>query len=156
MIIRMTGAQPIFHHLGAVRSGALVEVYPGLEMTAAELAGFAERIKQRPYVIDTKHLQRAGEDGKSLLWPWPEALEELLRWTALVHVQPLNREDLMRSLAGERTGMVQILSHLKEWGYDGDFVIEIPPDILGASYFLNPPRMIEILHNVRELIEAYI
>lgn len=156
MILRVTGALPIYHHLDTARRGALVEVYPGLKMTAVGLAEFAERIKQRPYVIDTKHLQRSGEGGESPLWPWQEALETLLRWTALVHVQPLDGEELRRSFAGERTGLVQILSHLKAWGYDGPFLIEVPPDILGPIYYLNPLRMIRTLRKVRELIEAYI
>ena len=107
-------------------------------------------------MIDTKHLQRAGEDGESLLWPWQEALEILLRWTALVHIQPLDKEELQRSFAGERTGLVQILSRLKEWGYDRDFIIEVPPDILGPAYYLNPLRMLWTLRKVRKLIEAYL
>lgn len=156
MILRVTGALPIHHHLDTARSGALVEVYPDLGLTATQLARFAERIKQRPYVLDTRHLQRAGKDGESPLWPWQEALETLLRWTALVHVQPLDEEELRRSFAGERTGLVQILSRLKAWGYDGHFVIEVPPYILGLTYFVNPRRMISTLRGVQELIEEYL
>ncbi|MCG2685973.1 hypothetical protein L6258_01215, partial [Candidatus Parcubacteria bacterium] len=122
--------------------------HQALELNSAEI--FHTR---QPYVIDTRHLRRPARGGRpSPLGPCQEALEVLLPYTALVHVQPLDREELIRSLNGEITELVQILMYL-EGRYDGPFVIEVPPNLLGPAYFLNPARMTKTLTAVRELIE---
>lgn len=138
----------------------LVEVHPELGMTSANLTisttgplWTAVLLSGKPYVLDTKHLRRPARGGEpSPLGPWQKALEVLLPYTALVHVQPLDGEELIRSLNGEVTELVQILMYLKG-RYAGPFVIEVPPNLLGPTYFLNPSRMVSVLSGVRELIE---
>jgi len=133
------GAVPIYHRFDVVKSwGGLLEIHPdlgwshqALELNSAEILHTGQ-----PYVIDTRHLRRPA--------PWQETLEMLLPYTALIHVQPLSGEELTRSLNGEITELVQILMYLRG-RYNGPFVIEIPPNLLGPAYFLNPARMIRTL-----------
>lgn len=156
MILEETGATPVFHDLDeAVKQGGLVEIYPGLGMTADELVEFATSIGRRIFVMDIHHLrQPPREDEESPLWPWEEAFPKLLPHTALIHFQQKDKEELQRTLNGKDTELVQILRYLRG-RYDGPILIEVPPD-MGPAYYLNPFRMISTLRKVRELIEAYI
>ncbi|MCG2686022.1 hypothetical protein L6258_01470, partial [Candidatus Parcubacteria bacterium] len=138
-IQRESEAVPIYHNFNMVKAwGGLLEIHPELSWNHQALKLNSAEIlhTKQPYVLDARHLRRPTRGGEpSPLGPWQKALEVLLPYTALVHVQPLEGKELIRSLNGENTELVQILMYLKG-RYDGPFVIEVPPNLLGPTYFL--------------------
>ena len=154
-ILKLPRVKHITQSLSGVRhEDRVVEVSPEQGKSAAEFVELAQKHnRKRPFVLNTKHLREEGKE--SPLGPWDKAIEALLPYTDLVRFQPLNREELQRTLnEKELTGLIGIL--LKLYGrYEGRFVIEVPPYLLGRGYFANPRRMVRILSRVREVIETY-
>ena len=153
-LLKVTGATHVYHHLQTGVGNFLVEIHPGLKKTPEELVVWAQQQRRGEpvFALDTRHLRRRCEEGAS--WNnWERALDLLLPFTVLIHVQPFDREELMKTLGGEATDLTRILTKIRAAGYPGKFVIEVPPDFLGPTYFLSIPGMIKVLSKLRQLIE---
>lgn len=134
----------------------LVEIHPELNIPPGNLTLIAASCLEmnRPYVLDTKHMRRRHREGKpSPLQPWELFLETLLPITQAVHIQPLNKEELIRTLAGYQTELWRMLGSLQE-GFEGDLIIEIQPTLWGTAVMLRPQKLVSSLRKVRNLLEA--
>jgi hypothetical protein len=135
---------------------ALLEVYPGLHMSASELEEFAEA-NGIGLAYDTWHIRhdlephqraeardRAGSAARNKLGDWEEEIERLLPLAGLVHFQPSRRKEqkneLEATLAGERTELAAMTEAIRELGYPGPIVVEHLFPV--ADQLLRPDRVV--------------
>ncbi len=148
------GARDVDHYTGqSFTANGLVEIHPGLQKTPVQLVHLAKTQGVR-FVKDTRHLRRAGREseGKSKIGPWREALEALLPYTELIHVQAIDGEEWRGFIDGEPTELAEMLQFIRDWGYDGPFVVEYDPRATGPLGLL-PWILAKNLRRVRERIE---
>lgn len=148
------GARDVDHYTGhSFTANGLVEIHPGLQKTPTQLAQLAKAQGVR-FVTDTRHLRREGREreGKSRIGPWREAQEALLPYTELVHIQALDAEEWRDFLTGKPTGLEEMLRFIRDWNYNGPFVVEFDPRATGLSG-LFPWTLAKNLRRVRERIE---
>ncbi len=141
--------QLISHDPEDGRQGALVEVRQQPHLALWQWEEFAKDIGRKCLVLDTKHSREAFPN-------WDALVLVLLRWAALLHLQPLNKDELLGVLEGKETELGQMFQLIKQgMNLYGDVpcVIEVDPRWLGPSCFLYPLRMIEILKLFRGYLE---
>lgn len=146
----------------------LVEVHPGLDMTPDQIVEQCKGTGQG-LVLDTWHLRRKperhelahrpkgwDEEMESLLGDWKEAISLLLPQTRVVHVSPRrddNGEELRRFLDNKSTVIGIMLHHIRNRGFDGDYVVEAHPGFLAS---LNPWKLRRIMRQFRERLEEIV
>ena len=148
-VVGYFAAQPIYHNIEVGRDG-LVEVHLGLEKSIRDLAILAEKNPSVRFVIDLKYLRSMGPV------PWWDssetALEVLLPFTNLLHVQAINTEEWRDFIKGKPTKLAEMLRFIRDWGYAGPFVVEFDPRATGLSG-LFPWVLAKNLRRVRERVE---
>ncbi|MEA2020126.1 MAG: hypothetical protein U9M98_00145 [Patescibacteria group bacterium] len=133
----------------------LTEIHPELDMPPGNLNLAAASCLEtdKPYVLDTKHMRREHREGiPSPLQPWEVFWETLFPISQAVHIQPLSREELTRTLDGYQTELWRMLSYLES--FEGDLVIEIPPTLWEPRVMLKPKELGKSLRKVRKLLET--
>ena len=132
-ILEVFHPQPIYHELSKMQEGGWVEVYPGLRMNPERLEAIAQRMGVgKPYVVDFRHL-RSFRMSRLTMW---KALERLLPFTGLIHVQAVDGEEWQGFIAGNSTLLGSIIQFAAKEGYDGPFVVEYDPRATGLSGLL--------------------
>lgn len=113
----------------------LMEVHPGLGMSAGELEEFA-RANAVPLAYDTWHIRQepelhqvpGGDAQRATPGDWECEIDRLIAVTGLVHSQPSRRRgqrnELAETLQGKRTELAAMTEALADLGYAGPVVVE--------------------------------
>lgn len=152
-IRQIPGVKLISHHLAEMSEGWLVEIHPGLQRSVSELKAIVTEAEWRPYVIDLRHLRRFA-DGFGFS-EWQQALGTLLPFTSLIHIQAKSSLEWLGFLRGRKVELAQMLIFIKDWGYDGPFITEFKPLIMGSTDLL-PSNMTSNFWRAWGRIKSYL
>lgn len=143
---------------------ALLEVSPGIWLNLKEIKKFA-RGKRKILCLDLWHLRRDSREDELLskpahlppvspLGPWQESLKELLPYTFVIHISPQRDfDELSACLAGKPTELEKMLKVIKDFGFEGDYIVEATLG-LGGFNFRKLKKVMKEFHDwVRRLIE---
>ncbi len=153
---------PDIYRIGIDGPLQMVEINPEMGLPAEALAQFwAPMYATEQYfpngksiVLDLKHIRRERCGcGKNPLHGWGETYRYLLPFTGLIHVQPLNSVELRLTINTVETELVRMVKQAVDEGFEGDFVIEVPPNLLGAKHYLNRKDMTFVLYLFRTVLE---
>jgi hypothetical protein len=153
----------ISHSFEELKDDQLLEPSPAIWMTPIEII---KAVKfERRLVLDTYHIRRKPKHSElekrpdgivgsdSMLGDWHESIIKFLPYTALVHIQPSQDfDELNRFLQRQDTEFEEMLKIIKQYGYDGDFIVETCLKLKGFNLFHLQKTMKNLLVRIKEVL----
>lgn len=146
----------IIEHDQPVLWSDLWEISPRLRKGPRTIIKIA-RDFNTPLVLDLKHLRREPrldelEAGQTLrlssLGRWQDSIHLFLPNTALIHVNPLDRQELELMLAGKFCEAEDMMAAIKEGGFTGDYVVEATLGLQGINWL----KLCRMLSEMRQWV----